>query len=242
MQTESNSGDKDEWGWDEPVTTTTTIIDDSQQRSKDFDHLGLHDKEEKDEISVSDGSFDDFDDFDNFDDQTWGHDDNQTTTDERINIENESSASSEKNSVTPKTHKTHNNPTSAVPTKQANNKVKGMSLKSKTAMKKSQKASEEKTDIDKNSSKVGDTASVYKPKRQPVKGDLGDEFSIKINEKNISSNTEPDYFADMMPSFNDTSKITKTTFIERKDGDSLSSKFQVTAPTASLADRNTVSC
>ena len=214
----------------------------------------------------SDGSFDNFNDFDNFDDQAWGYDDNDfTSKEENTNFENENSDYTVRVAelVARRNQENSINKSETTLLKQAssNNKppVKqgGMSLKSKTAAKKStsspQQVQDEKlmtntvnnkpdsflasTNIEKTN-KVGGgllKSSIDKPKpKSAIKDDLGDEFSIKIKTKPSGGlSAEPDFFADMMPSLNDTSKIAKTVLIERKD-DNLSSKFQVTAPGVDL--------
>ena len=280
IQTESNSGDKDDWGWDEPVTTTTTttnITNDTQKQQQHkqtnkFDQQ-QHDgnkNENEHERNKSDGSFD-FDDFNNFDDQAWGYDDNDsnTTKDEKTNFENENSDyTSGVAELVARKNQENSETTLLKQASNINNKAPvkgGMSLKSKTAVKKqapdekltttTEKIKNNKADnsgfitsasIKDKTNKLGrgggllaPTTSNKSPKPKPaIKDDLGDEFSIKIKTKPSGGlSTEPDFFADMVPSLNDTSKIAKTVLIERKD-DSLSSKFNVTA---SAVDTNMVS-
>ena len=279
IQTESNSGDKDDWGWDEPVTTTTTtkITNDTQKQQQHkqtnkFDQQ-QHDgnkNENEHERNKSDESFD-FDDFNNFDDQAWGYDynDSNTTKDEKTNFENENSDyTSGVAELVARKNQENSETTLLKQASNINNKAPvkgGMSLKSKTAVKKqapdekltttTEKIKNNKADnsgfitsasIKDKTNKLGrgggllaPTTSNKSPKPKPaIKDDLGDEFSIKIKTKPSGGlSTEPDFFADMVPSLNDTSKIAKTVLIERKD-DSLSSKFNVTA---SAVDTNMVS-
>ena len=195
-----------------------------QQNTKSFERL--RDKKDDEEIDHQ-GYSDGFDDFENFDNQSWGNDDdfdNSGSSHQKHEAKIETLVEQKNN------ENKRSEPPSRPSAKAKVVKGSGMSLKSKTTLsvKKPVVEDENQTSTVANQLDSKTTSNNSNVKKPQPKTDLGDEFSIKIKETDVVSK-EPDYFADMMPDFKDTSKITKTVLIERKDD--LSTKFQVTSAT-----------
>ncbi|XP_066922883.1 protein-associating with the carboxyl-terminal domain of ezrin-like isoform X2 [Clytia hemisphaerica] len=198
----TGEGDKDEWEWDEKTEELpkNTLRKQSLKNTDDAFNGFKNDDEDDwqtdwNEPSVNHSNTNrDVDNsfHDNDDDD---QDDWQTDWNEK-NVEN-SDYMTKVTEIKNKSNKTSEKKEKE--TKTIESKTKGMSLSSKT-----------KTKVTPKDNK--DTNTTTK------KTDLGDEFSIKIKQEFSS---EPDYFADMIPDFNEK----KTVLIESKTNIT-NSKFQ----------------